>query len=72
MNTYRVEEALLLMEDPKNLNLSIEGIAYESGFGSKTSFNRIFKSTTGQTPSDYWKNNRKNVEGARNWAIDAG
>lgn len=62
MNTYRVQEAILLMEDPKNLNLSIEGIAYESGFGSKTSFNRIFKSTTGQTPSDYWKNARRKVE----------
>lgn len=31
------------------------GIAYESGFKSKTSFNRIFKKETGVSPSEYRK-----------------
>ena len=35
--------------------LTLLGIAYESGFNSKTSFNRIFKEFTGQSPSSYLK-----------------
>jgi AraC-like DNA-binding protein len=38
-----------------NSKLSILGIAYESGFNSKTSFNTTFKKLTGQTPSEFRK-----------------
>ena len=36
-------------------NYTLLGIAYESGFKSKTSFNRIFKNETGLSPSEYRK-----------------
>jgi len=34
---------------------SIMGIALDSGFNSKTNFNRIFKEFTGKSPSDFSK-----------------
>ncbi|WP_350286325.1 AraC family transcriptional regulator [uncultured Croceitalea sp.] len=53
INPYRVKEAQRLMELPKYKNVKILAIALDSGFKSKTSFNRIFKKHTGSTPSDY-------------------
>jgi AraC-like DNA-binding protein len=55
INTFRVEKAkeLLLNEDMNKL--SILGIAFESGFNSKTSFNTTFKKIAGQTPSEFKK-----------------
>ncbi len=55
INTYRVRKAkeLLLNEDMNRL--SILGIAFESGFNSKTSFNTTFKKISGQTPSEFKK-----------------
>ncbi len=55
INNYRVEEAKQLLLNHKKDNLSILGIAYESGFNSKTSFNTTFKKITGQTPSEFKK-----------------
>ncbi|MBB6370316.1 helix-turn-helix domain-containing protein [Chryseobacterium shigense] len=52
VNEYRVEYAKRLLKDSQS-KLSILGIAYESGFNSKTSFNTTFKKFTGQTPSEY-------------------
>lgn len=55
INSYRVEEAKnLLIQKP---NYSIEGIAFEAGFGSKATFNRVFKKHTGLTPSEYLSQN---------------
>ncbi|MEJ5104047.1 helix-turn-helix domain-containing protein [Chryseobacterium sp. MYb328] len=52
VNEFRVEYAQSLLKD-SNSKLSILGIAYESGFNSKTSFNTTFKKITGQTPSEF-------------------
>ena len=54
VNEFRVEYAKGLLKDA-NSKLSILGIAYESGFNSKTSFNTTFKKLTGQTPSEFRK-----------------
>ncbi|MDR6462508.1 helix-turn-helix domain-containing protein [Chryseobacterium sediminis] len=54
VNEFRVEYAQKLLKEP-NSKLSILGIAYESGFNSKTSFNTTFKKVTGQTPSEFKK-----------------
>ncbi len=53
VNNYRVKEFILKMQDPDNQHYKMLSIAYDSGFNSKASFNRIFKQITGQTPSDY-------------------
>ena len=53
VNTYRVNEVKRLMQDPKKRHLKIVSLAYEAGFNSKASFNRIFKQLTNQTPSEY-------------------
>lgn len=59
VNTYRVEEAQKRLLDPEFKNLTILAIAYDCGFNSKSTFNRIFKQKTGQTPSEY-KNQQEN------------
>lgn len=56
INKYRVERAKELLVKEEMNNLSILGIAYESGFNSKTSFNNTFKKITNQTPSEFKKN----------------
>jgi AraC-like DNA-binding protein len=55
VNAYRVEavKEMLAKEDANQYTLL--GIAYNAGFNSKSSFNRIFKNQTGLTPSQYKK-----------------
>ena len=53
INRYRVEEAKLLLKSTKHRHLNILGIAYESGFRSKSTFNTTFKKLTGVSPSQF-------------------
>ncbi len=55
INRYRVEEVKTKLSDTSITNLSLLGIAYESGFNSKSAFNRVFKKMTGMTPSEFKK-----------------
>ncbi|TRZ40999.1 hypothetical protein DMZ48_18540 [Robertkochia solimangrovi] len=55
VNLYRVNEAQRIMQEPEYHDYKILAIAYEAGFSSKTSFNRVFKGHTGLTPSEYRK-----------------
>lgn len=55
VNHYRVQEVLAKMQNGKDKHKTLLGIALESGFNSKSSFNQIFKNITGKTPSDYQK-----------------
>ena len=55
VNEYRVEEVKKRLNSPDLKRLTILGIAYESGFNSKTTFNRIFKDFTGVAPRDFLK-----------------
>jgi YesN/AraC family two-component response regulator len=50
-NKFRFEEVKMLLENAKQY--SIEGIGYEVGFASKSSFYTLFKKHTGLTPKDY-------------------
>jgi AraC-like DNA-binding protein/positive regulator of sigma E activity len=60
INQKRVDFARKLLVDPKYDHFTIEGIARESGFRSKSTFNTTFKSIIGLTPSAYKKRDLKN------------
>lgn len=53
INYYRIEEFKSQIKNEKNKKLTIIGIAYDCGFNSKATFNRVFKRSTGLTPSEY-------------------
>jgi len=55
INSYRVDYFKHLVELSTEKPLYIIGLAYESGFNSKTAFNAFFKKYTGITPSQYVK-----------------
>ena len=53
INQYRIEafkKHILKADKP---NYTLLGIAYECGFNSKATFNRVFKKGTGLTPGEY-------------------
>lgn len=53
VNQYRIEEVKARISNPEFQNLSLFGIALDSGFNTKSAFNRVFKKITGCTPSQY-------------------
>lgn len=55
INRYRVEEVKAKLADPAFENFSLLGIAFESGFNTKSAFNRVFKKLVGMTPGEYKK-----------------
>jgi len=55
VNAYRVEEVKRKIQNVEHDHLSLLGIAYESGFKSKSTFNLAFKKLTGLTPSAFKK-----------------
>jgi TolB-like protein/class 3 adenylate cyclase/AraC-like DNA-binding protein/Tfp pilus assembly protein PilF len=55
VNTYRLEYFKTALADPANAHLTLLGLAYDSGFGSKTVFNTFFKKKMGRTPGRYAK-----------------
>lgn len=59
VNGYRVKEAQKKLSDPCNNHLTVLGIAFDSGFSSKATFNRIFKELTGESPSQYRKKSQQ-------------
>jgi AraC-like DNA-binding protein len=55
INTYRVKEVIRKINDPAEKHKTLLALAFESGFNSKSSFNYVFKSHTGQSPSQFLK-----------------
>ena len=53
INTFRVAEFQKIIQDPKKRHYTLLTLALECGFNSKSSFNKYFKKSTGQTPSEY-------------------
>lgn len=55
INHYRVQAFKQKAKDPKNAHITLIGLAYDSGFNSKTVFNSYFKKETGLTPKQFLK-----------------
>jgi len=65
INEYRVVDVVQKMQDPAYDHITLLGIAFESGFNSQSSFNRIFRQMTGQSPLEY-KNKLKKEQPSYN------
>lgn len=57
VNKYRIEESKKLLTEKKNQKTVLE-VLLETGFNSKSTFNRIFKQYTGATPTQYMKSSK--------------
>lgn len=55
VNQHRVARVKALIKDKTYQHMSLLGIAMESGFNSKSTFNRVFKKMTTKSPSQYQK-----------------
>jgi putative ABC transport system permease protein len=53
INEYRIREVTRKMQDPVYDRMTLLGIALDSGFNSKTTFNRAFRQLTGKSPAEY-------------------
>jgi len=53
VNEFRVKEVKQRLSSTNNDIFSIEAIAYDCGFSSKSSFFSVFKNLTGQTPMQF-------------------
>lgn len=56
INRYRIEAIKQMLSENKQAELSLTGIAFECGFNSKATFNRVFKKMTQLSPSDFINN----------------
>ncbi|MDO3644205.1 ABC transporter permease [Mucilaginibacter sp. L3T2-6] len=61
INEYRVAGVIRKMNDPAYDRITLIGMAYDSGFNSKSTFNRIFKEVTGLSPAEYKANKDKEL-----------
>ncbi|TAI48926.1 helix-turn-helix domain-containing protein [Flagellimonas allohymeniacidonis] len=55
INMYRVQAFKKMIAAEKHQQLSLLGIAFECGFNSKATFNRVFKKLTHSSPSEFLK-----------------
>lgn len=53
VNEYRINEVIEKLNNSDYSNITVLGIAYDSGFNSKTTFNRAFKKIKGETPISF-------------------
>jgi AraC-like DNA-binding protein len=53
VNSYRVEDVKKRLASYQEADKTILDIAFDAGFNTKTSFNRVFKKLTRMTPSQY-------------------
>ena len=53
INQFRLNHFMMIALDPKFKHITILGLAYDSGFNSKSVFNTYFKKVEGITPSQW-------------------
>lgn len=65
VNAYRVEEVQERIHRGQHKEFTLLSIALESGFNSKSTFNRVFKKMTGETPAQYAKRKKPSMKGGQ-------
>lgn len=55
INKYRIDHMKNLLENDESAMYTLEGIAFKSGFNSRSTFYRAFYKITGQIPSEFVK-----------------
>lgn len=55
VNNFRIATFKERIKQGQNKTFTLTSIAYDCGFNSKSTFNRVFKSTCGVTPSEFVK-----------------
>ena len=58
INGYRVKEFIQRVENKEHLSRTILALSMDSGFNSKSTFNKAFKNLMKDTPSNFIKNHR--------------
>ena len=53
VNSYRIKEAIKLLQTTQENDSKIVAIAFDSGFNNRTSFHLAFKKITGLTPKEF-------------------
>ena len=53
VNSFRIEHFKKEVAKPENENITLLGVAYDCGFNSKATFNRVFKKVEGISPKEY-------------------
>jgi AraC-like DNA-binding protein len=59
VNRYRLEEVQRLLADPAAGARSVLDAMYAAGFSSKSTFNPLFKASTGLTPTEFMRTRRE-------------
>jgi AraC-like DNA-binding protein len=59
INSYRIKAFMQRIKEGQLESYTLMSLAYDSGFNSKTTFNRAFKKYAGISPSEYLKNEAK-------------
>lgn len=54
VNGYRIMHFKREIVRPENNNLTLLGVAFDCGFSSKATFNRVFKKSEGVSPKEYF------------------
>jgi AraC-like DNA-binding protein len=59
LNEYRIKNAMIILAEDVLRDTTIEGIAFDSGFGDRKTFHRVFKSVTGLSPAEFTATRKK-------------
>lgn len=59
INSYRVEEVKKKLQEDDQRFFTLLAIAFDCGFNSKSTFNRVFKEFTGKSPKEFKDNVKK-------------
>lgn len=62
INFYRIEAVKKMLHDSNNQHLTIEAIAQQAGFKTKSTFNAAFKKQTSMTPRQFMKQQVKKAK----------